>query len=235
MDRTPPKKMADQLTKILKKQKPDPNYLKKVFEYVRSGLEMTGHVKKPRKLPDLLTEEELTAFYEAVWDRADRMHMILIKVLLYTGMRNAELARLKLTDVDVKGAKIRIQDGKGGQDRYVPIPETFKGELAQYASIQKEKGKTYLFESRFNDKFCTRRISEILKFYARKAGIEKRIYPHLFRHQILTYLTQKGIVDAKIQLISGHKNRKSLMIYQDLSLADVTDEYNEAMKDFPVK
>ena len=74
-----------------------------------------------------------------------------------------------------------------------------------------------------------------MKNYAIKAGIKKQINPHLFRHQLLTFLTKKGIVDTKIQLISGHKNRENLSIYQDISLADVEDEYREAMKEFPVQ
>ena len=102
-------------------------------------------------------------------------------------------------------------------------------------SIQREKGAIYLFESNRRKKFTTRWIREITKKYARKAGITKRIHPHLFRHQILTYLTSKGIVDAKIQLISGHEDRASLSIYQDLSLADIEKEYWAAMKDFPVQ
>ena len=48
-------------------------------------------------------------------------------------------------------------------------------------------------------------------------------------------MAKKGIIDAKLQLISGHEDRKSLAIYQDLSLADVEGEYQEAMKDFPVR
>jgi site-specific recombinase XerD len=107
--------------------------------------------------------------------------------------------------------------------------------MAQYVSIQKEKGAVYLFESNRSSKFTTRWIREIVKKYAIVAGINKRIHPHLFRHQILTYLTSKGIVDAKIQLISGHKNRESLSIYQDLSLADIENDYWDAMKDFPVQ
>jgi len=68
-----------------------------------------------------------------------------------------------------------------------------------------------------------------------RGRIRKRIYPHLFRHQLLTHLAKKGVVDAKLQILSGHASRKSLEIYQDLSLADVADEYQEAMKDFPIK
>jgi integrase/recombinase XerD len=48
-------------------------------------------------------------------------------------------------------------------------------------------------------------------------------------------LTQKGILDSKLQLISGHQEKKSLAIYQNLSLYDIEEEYNEAMKDFPIK
>ena len=73
-----------------------------------------------------------------------------------------------------------------------------------------------------------------IKIYVNKL-ITKKIYPHLFRHQLLTYLTTKGIIDSKLQLISGHADKNSLAIYQNLSLADVQEEYNEAMRDFPVR
>ncbi len=85
------------------------------------------------------------------------------------------------------------------------------------------------------DKYSTRGIRKIVKKYAQKAGIEKRIHPHLFRHQLLTYLTKKGIIDSKIPLMSGHKNRESLSIYQNLSLAGLEQEYFKVMKDFPIQ
>ena len=54
-------------------------------------------------------------------------------------------------------------------------------------------------------------------------------HPHLFRHQMLTYLTSKGLTDAQIQLISGHQSKKSLEIYQHLSLQSVDKAYQEAV------
>lgn len=235
MERTSPRVMATQITRLLKKQRPDTHYLKKLFEYIRQDLDLKGQKNKSHKLPELLTEEELKRFYTVIFKSFNRSHIVMIKVLLYTGVRNAELVNLKLTDVDLDGMKLRIEQGKGQKDRYVPIPGTFQGELGQYVSIQKEKNSKYLFESRRHDKYSTRTIRVIIKNYAEQAGIEKRMYPHLFRHQFLTYLTQKGIIDAKIQLISGHKTRQSLEKYQELSLADVIDEYNDVMKDFPIK
>lgn len=235
MERIPPKKMAKQIAKLLRKQRPDPGYVKKVFQYVREDLGLKGGTVRSKKLPELMTEEELHRFYKAVWQASNRMHMVMLKLILFTGIRNEELANLTLADVDLDSLRIRIGHGKGNKDRYVLFPPYFRGELAQYVSIQKEKGAIYLFESNRMSKFTTRWIREIVKKYALKAGIEKRIHPHLFRHQILTYLTGKGIVDAKIQLISGHKNRANLSIYQDLSLSDVEKEYWDAMKDFPIQ
>ena len=235
MERIPPKKMANQVAKLLRKQRPNPIYVKKVFQYVREDLGLKGGTVRGKKLPELMTEVELNRFYKAVWQASNRMHMVMLKLLLFTGIRNRELANLTLKDVDLDSMRIRIDHGKGDKDRYVLFPPFFRGELAQYVSIQKEKGAVYLFESNRMSKFTTRWIREIVKQYARKAEIEKRIHPHLFRHQLLTYLTSKGIVDAKIQLISGHKNRESLSIYQDLSLSDIEKEYWDAMKDFPIQ
>ncbi len=77
---------------------------------------------------------------------------------------------------------------------------------------------------------------EFLWLYdAEKAGITKRVYPHLFRHQLITYLTKQGIVSPKLQLLSGHSAEKNLAIYRDLALSDVADEYEEAMKAFPIR
>ena len=67
------------------------------------------------------------------------------------------------------------------------------------------------------------------------AGIAKRVYPHLFRHQLITYLTKQGIISPKLQLLSGHTAEQSLAVYRDLALADVAGEYEEAMKTFPIR
>lgn len=234
-ERTPPKKLARRLARIIHKERPDYHYLKKLFVHVRDELDLTGGPPQPKKLPELLTDKEVTRFYEAVWNAADRTHVVMIKLLLYTGIRNSELANLELHDVDLDAMTIRVDQGKGKKDRYVPFPLSFRGELAQYIDNQKDRKARYLFETNRLDRFTTRWIRGLVKRYAQQAGIEKRIYPHLFRHQLLTHLAKKGVVDAKLQVISGHEARKSLEVYQELSLADVAEEYQEAMRDFPVQ
>ena len=63
-----------------------------------------------------------------------------------------------------------------------------------------------------------------------RAGITQPLQPHLFRHQMLTYLTSKGLSDAQIQLISGHESKKSLEVYQHLSLESVDKAYQDAVQ-----
>jgi integrase/recombinase XerD len=100
---------------------------------------------------------------------------------------------------------------------------------------QRTEGATYLFESNRRQPYSTRRLRQIVKQYAAAAGIEKRVYPHLFRHQVITYLTKQGLISPKLQLISGHSAEQSLAVYRELALSDIADEYEVAMQAFPVR
>lgn len=231
---TAPKQMARKLARLLRAERPDYAYLKKVFQHTRALLEVRP-ARSKKRMPELLTDEELVAFYEAVWQARNPAHMILIKLLIFTGLRNAELAHVRVQDVDLDHCQIRVVEGKGGKDRSALFPTSFRGELAQYMRGPRERGAVYLFESNRLKPYSTRRIRQIIHEYAGAAGIEKRVYPHLFRHQIITFLTRKGIISPKLQLLSGHAEERSLAIYRDLALADVSAEYEEAMRVFPVR
>jgi integrase/recombinase XerC len=83
--------------------------------------------------------------------------------------------------------------------------------------------------------YITRRILQIIKQYTTAAGIEKHAYPHLLRHQCITYLTRSGIISRNLQLLSGHATEQRLAVYRELVLSAVESEYEEAMKLFPVR
>jgi integrase/recombinase XerD len=209
-------------------------YLKQVFSHTRRLLNVSQD-NIPKRLPQLLTDAELAAFYDAVFSTRNPTHMVMIKLLIFTGIRNAELAKIRLTDVDLTDLMIRIERGKGKKDRFVPIPLSFRGELAHYIESQRKKKAVHLFESNRKKPDSTRRIRQIVKQYASQANIEKRVYPHLFRHQLITFLTKLRIISPKLQLISGHSAERNLAIYRDLALGDVATEYQQAMKTFPVQ
>jgi integrase/recombinase XerD len=138
--RVPPKAMAKKLVRLLRPQHPDYHYLKKVFQHTRELLEV-GAAPAAKRLPELLTETELVAFYDAVWHARQLTHLVMLKLLLFTGMRNAELVQLRLTDVDLQTCHLRITQGKEHKDRYVLFPTLFRGELAQYFARQQQQGR----------------------------------------------------------------------------------------------
>ena len=88
----------------------------------------------------------------------------------------------------------------------------------------------YHFETRRFGPFTTRRIQQIVQGYREAANIKQPVHPQLFRHQMLTFLTAKGLSDAQIQLISGHESKKSLEVYQHLSLESVDKAYQDAVQ-----
>ena len=160
--RLPPKTMAKKLVRVLRAQHPDYPYLKKVFQHTRELLDVSPAPQTTR-LPELLTEAELVAFYDAVWHARQLTHGAMLKLLLFTGIRNAELVRLRLTEVDLQTCQLRITQGKGHKDRYVLFPLSFRGKLAQYMERQHAQGATYLFESNRHRLYSTRRIRQLVK------------------------------------------------------------------------
>jgi hypothetical protein len=81
-------------------ERPDYAYLKKVFQHTRALLAVRP-TQTERRFPELLTDAELVAFYEAVWQARNPQHMVLVKLLLFTGLRNVELAHVRPQDVDL--------------------------------------------------------------------------------------------------------------------------------------
>jgi site-specific recombinase XerD len=150
----------------------------------------------------------------------------MLKLLFFSGVRVQELTCIKMADVFLDENKIFIEKGKGYKDRYVLFNQDFKMPLKVY--IKNHPKNRYLFQTRLNNKFTTRRIQQIVKHCAKKTGVAAS--PHSLRHLMLTWLTKHGFNDAELMLISGHASKDSLNIYQHLSLGNIQDKYQEAMK-----
>lgn len=202
-----------------------------VCQQVRLKLKMEKP-RKERRLPELLTLAELKKFFKTVQNCGDTQHELMLKLMLYTAVRVSELVNIRVKDIDLGGCKIFIDNGKGSKDRYILFPTDFRLALQTY--IDAHPGNLFLFESRLNQPYTPRRIQQIIRKYADHAGIKHSVHPHLLRHQMLTFLTAQGLSDAKIQLISGHGNRKSLELYQHLSLAAIEGDYQKAVRNLEI-
>ncbi len=231
--RTPPHEKAKELARYLRAEHADYAYLKAVFRALREELNIV--VPRPsRRLPDVPTEAELRRYYEVVWQSQNMGDLVLIKTLLYTGVRVSELVRIRLNDLDLDRCQIRINQGKGAKDRIVPFPTGFRETLAVHAVGMRKQRATYLFESVRKQPYTDRGVRKLLARYAHAAGLARPISPHRLRHFLLTWLKKQGIDDALIQPYSGHTSRQSLEVYSRLALSDAQTEYDQAMDQFPV-
>lgn len=231
--RTSVQQKAKQFAKLLHKENPDYNYLRELFRNLRRELSISA-VKKDKKLPYVPTEEEIRKYYTAVWQSRNMKNVVLIKTLLYTGVRVSELVRIQIKDIDTNRCQIRINQGKGGKDRIVPFPESFKEVLALHSESITKKGGQYLFESSWKKPYTDRGIRKILAVYSKEAGMKHSLSPHKLRHFLFTWLKKQGIEDALIQPYSGHESRQSLEIYSKLSIGDAQKEYESVIQKFPV-
>jgi len=231
--RTSARKKARQLAKYLRPERPDYNYLRNVFRYLRQELEVEVD-REPKRLPVVPSEEELSRFYEAVWKARRVQDLALIKTFLYTGVRVSELVAIRQEDVDLDRCQIRINQGKGSKDRMVPFPQSFREVLAfQIERMQKQRA-SYLFESRQRKPYTDRGIRKIIARYAEAAGLLHKVSPHKLRHFLLTWLKKQGIDDALIQPYSGHATRKSLEVYSLLAIGEAQEAYDEVITRFPL-
>jgi|TARA_B100001964_G_scaffold235304_1_gene295216 site-specific recombinase XerD len=171
--------------------------------------------KRHKTLPDILTIEELRKLIE---NTLNIKHNLIIKLLYGTGLRVNEIVSLKKEDVNFEESLIHIKLAKGKKDRFVKIPESIFGELKSFVDLEESK---YLFESNRGGKLTTSTIQAILKNASKKAGIKKRVYPHLLRHSFATHLLEGGTDLRIIQKLLGHSNIKTTQIYTQISQASI--------------
>jgi site-specific recombinase XerD len=172
--------------------------------------------KVPRKLPTILSREEVARLIEA---SSSLFQRALLMVLYGTGMRRAEVARLKIADIDSQRMIIHVVDGKGHKDRDLPLSPALLETLRAYWRWLKPR--TYLFPSRCH-RDCEQPISDKVIWLActnaaKKAGIHKKSNPHLIRHSWATHLLEAGTDLRTIQLLLGHEDLEVTARYLHLS------------------
>jgi integrase/recombinase XerD len=178
--------------------------------------EFLPYPKVRRKLPNILSREEVARLIDASSSLFERT---LLMVLYGTGMRRAEIARLKIADIDSQRMVLHVVNGKGGKDRDLPLSPTLLETLR--AHWRWLKPRTYLFPSRMHrdceqpitDKMVWRTCTEA----AKRAGLRKRVTPHLVRHSWATHLLEAGTDLRTIQILLGHEDLEVTARYLHLS------------------
>ena len=148
--------------------------------------------KRPKRLPTVLSQEEVARLIESANNLLD---YAMLMTLYATGVRRAELSRLKVEDIDSQRMIVHIRQGKGNRDRDVPLTPKLLKTLREY--WQWMKPKTYLFPGMVNnwraDKPLTPKCVWLaVQDAAKRASITKRVSPHTLRHSFATHLLEKG-------------------------------------------
>ena len=173
--------------------------------------------KDRRRLPTVLSLEEVTRLINAAGNLQQRA---LLMTLYGTGMRRTEVSLLKVSDIDSQRMMIRVERGKGGAGRDIPLSPALLETLREY--WRWKKPRTYLFPSSERKRGKEQPISDKTVWYActeaaRHAGLTKRVSPHCLRHSFATHLLEAGTDLRTIQILLGHGDLETTAKYLHLS------------------
>jgi len=178
--------------------------LNKDWDIQRIPYQKTG-----RKLPVILSGEEVLKLFQVV---TNLKHRSILMTAYAGGLRVSEVTHLRVSDVDGQRMMLRVEQGKGRQDRYVMLSHKLLTVLREYWKTYKTRH--WLFTGQNPERPLTR--ASVHKFFhkaRRKAGITKRISVHGLRHSFATHLLENGVNIRKIQLLLGHRSLRSTQIY----------------------
>jgi len=189
------------------------NALKFFYEQILHR-KLTVHIKfskTPQKLPDFLTQEEISALINAIYNPK---HALIIRLLYSSGMRISELLNLKVKDLELSQNHGWVRNGKSGKDRPFIIAQSLKEELQVW--VKDKNVDEWLFTGRNNSPYNDSSIREILKKAAKEAKITKKVHPHMLRHSFATHLLENGYAVTDVQPLLGHSRLETTLVYTHL-------------------
>ena len=184
--------------------------------------------KSPRKLPQVLDVDEVSALLdfpaddpEAVRDRA------LLELLYSSGLRVSELTDLRWRDLDLDEGLVRVT-GKGRKTRIVPVGSQARAALAALRELDQLQGGDPLVRGRLGKPLTPNGVRTRLKRRAKDQGVWKRVYPHLLRHSCASHVLESSGDLRAVQELLGHADIGTTQIYTHLDFQHLARVYDAA-------
>ncbi|RCU45028.1 integrase [Chryseobacterium lacus] len=225
-----PEQIHDYLFYLQKKSKsPSQSYFKHTVYGFRFLLKSEGlsydflslpEIKKEKKLPVVLSKQE-------VWQLLSGCkllkHKILIGLLYGCGLRCLEVRNLRLCDLDFDRKQLKVVQGKGKKDRYLPLSEHLIRGLKKY--IEAEKPEDFLFGApranraggEFDSRYSQRDVQWAVKQASKTAKIGKEVSVHTLRHSFATHLLEDGMNIVSVKNLLGHENIETTLVYLQIA------------------
>ena len=224
-----PEQVEEYLFMLQKRSKtPSQTYFKHTVYGLRFLLKMEGlpyeylhlpQIKREKKLPVVLSKEEVWRMLQC---SPLLKHRILIGLLYGCGLRCLEARSVRLQDLDYDRKQLKVVQGKGKKDRYVPLSNHLIRGLKKY--IEAEKPKEYLFNGQpsgaqlraggdFDSRYSQRGVQWVIKQASKRAGISKEVHVHTLRHTFATHLLEDGLDIITLKNLLGHQNIETTLAY----------------------
>ena len=165
--------------------------------------------KQEKRLPVVLSQEELATFFQAV---LNLKHRTVLMTMYGSGVRIAEALALHLDDIDSRRMLIRVRQGKGRRDRYTILTATLLARLREY--WKGSRPRPWLFPGRTPEQPLTQNaMHRAVRRVRKKAGLKKPLTTHTMRHCFATHLLEAGVDLRTIQVLLGHRSLNTSALY----------------------
>ncbi len=183
----------------------------------------------PEKLPSFLSEEEVVRIIESPEGKSWQIlrDRAILELLYSTGIRVGELVSLTIKDINFIEETIRVR-GKGNKERIVPVGTPAMKALTEYMEAKPARRSEEVFLNKYGKPLTERSVERLVEKYAKKAGIEKKVTPHTFRHSFATHMLERGADLRTVQELLGHERITTTQIYTHLTLEKLREFYNKA-------
>lgn len=198
----------------------------------------TQNVKSPsvgRSLPKPISERQVMLLLEQPAKRSTpeaKRDAAMLQLLYASGMRVSELVSLNLEDVNTEGGDVRCL-GKGHKERIIPIHKQATTAIDEYVTearprLVRNAGEKALFLNRRGDRLTRQGFWQILKEYAKSAGLEVEVTPHTLRHSFATHMLSGGADLRAVQELLGHANISTTQVYTHLTTEHIRRSYEKS-------
>jgi len=187
------------------------------------------------RLPDTVSKEEMNSILSQPGDQtpAAMRDSAMLELLYATGLRVSELASLTMNSFNWQVGFLVVM-GKGSKERVVPVGKTAYDCVRRYVDqarpkFLKSKTTDVLFLNRFGGAFTRQGLWKLIIHYAEKAGLQKNVHPHTFRHSFASHLLEGGADLRAVQVMLGHSDISTTQIYTHVTrerLKEIHRKYN---------
>jgi site-specific recombinase XerD len=182
-------------------------------------LEHTHFIHEPRKLPVVLSPEEVARMLDAA---PGLKYKAALSVAYGAGLRASEVVSLKIGDIDSERMVIRVEQGKGRKDRYVMLSPHLLALLRAWYKAARPQG--WLFPGRDRvQPMTTRQLNRACHAAAQMAEIDKRVSLHTLRHSFATHLLEQNIDVRVIQVLLGHAKLDTTALYTRVATKTISE------------